>query len=58
MESVYISFIWFLFVQTYQSFFSHSQDGGVGLQVNPGAAPHSLQTLHRDVGGVSEPQTD
>lgn len=43
---------------THQSLLPHSQDGRVGLQVDPGAALHRLQTLHRDVGRVAQPQAD
>lgn len=49
---------WATLLQTHQRLFAHGENRGVGLQVDPGAAPHRLQTLHRDVGGVSEPQAD
>ena len=45
-------------VRTHQSLLPHRQDGGVGLQVNSGAALHRLQTLHRDVRRVPKPEAD
>lgn len=45
-------------VPTHQSLLPPRQDRGVGLQVDPGAAPHGPQPLHRDVGGIAQTQTD
>lgn len=43
---------------TYQRLLPHGEHGRVGLQVHLAAAPHRLQTLHRDVLGVAQPQPD
>ncbi|TNN25305.1 hypothetical protein EYF80_064566 [Liparis tanakae] len=43
---------WF---RTHQRLLPHREHGGVGLQVDPGAAAHGPQPLHRDV--LRVPQT-
>lgn len=56
-DAVWLKLCW-VWWSTYQRLLPHRQDRRVGLQVDPGAASNSPQTLHRNVGCVSEPQAD